>query len=412
MANCSENVAVCSNKCLKFGYLYIITLICIFGTVFNCLNLLVFSKSQFRSKMTQSTLVYLTGLALADLIACISSIPLPFIRCVDAPNEGIKYFYNFYEKYIYHPVGNTFITISVWITLIFTIDRYVFVTKNNGEVTGQSSIRPTVGAIGICSCIVFIGICIFIPTLFFYEDVSGDGELIESEFGKSLGYEIYSWIRMHLTKIIPILVVTALNIALIRVTYQNSKKLKGLVYPTAIYTKRVKAQQKMTVMLLSISFTFVFCHSMKPFLNSRVHETLFGPCSLKTTAFGQFSMVVLSLEMVSCASNFVSFCLFNSHFLTTLKNCCKNNSVNPTAVSSKQENSKNGTKVSNGKLVLLFIIPYCWLLLIIFSILNSRIIGGSRGTFHFRTHFHRKVPWSNVGAPTPNEKSWIHNCVL
>ena len=351
MTNCTENASVCSDYFVKIGYLYVFSLICTFGTIFNCLNLFVFSKSQFSSKMTSSILVYLTGLAMADLIACVVSIPLPFIRCVEAPTGDIKYFYNFYEKYIYHPFGNTFLTISVWITLIFTIDRYTFVTKNNGEVTGQSSVRSTTGAISICSCIVFIVICIFIPTLFFYEDVTSHGELTESEFGRSLGYEIYSWIRMFLAKTIPVLVVTALNIALIKATYIISKKIKVLVYPTVLYTKRVKAQQKMTVMLLSISFTFVFCHSLKPFLNSRVHNTLFGTCSTKTTAFGQFRVVVLSLEMVSCASNFISFCLFNPHFLSTLSNCCSNK-VRPTLGSSKQEHNRNCTKVSHGKLLL------------------------------------------------------------
>ena len=313
----------------------------------------MFGQKQFSSKMTPSILAYLTGLALADLMSCFSALPLGFIRCTPATTYNIQYFYNFYEKYIYYPFGSTFLTTSVWITLIFTMDRFLFVTSKNGERINLSNIRSAVKAKCICVFAFVVAFCTFLPTIFFYEDIQGNKKLVESEFGLSLGYEIYSWIRMFLTKIIPIILVASTNVALVRVTFMKNKTLKAVIFPAAVFSKRVKAQHRMTAMLLSISFTFVFCHATKPLLNSRVFSTLFGPCSTKTTEYGQLRVVILSLEMISCASNFVYFSIFHPFFLQTLKFCCKCGGIKirPLFTSTNLDASRNGTKITNGKKV-------------------------------------------------------------
>ena len=156
---------------------------------------------------------------------------------------------------------------------------------------------------------------------------------------------------MFLTKIIPIVLVASTNVALVRVTFMKSRTLKAVIFPTILYNKRIKAQHRMTAMLLSISFTFVFCHAMKPFLNSRVFTTLFGPCSMKTTEYGQLRVVVLSLEMISCASNFVYFSIFHPYFLQTLKICskCSGVRIRPLFSSTNLNGSLNGTKITHGK---------------------------------------------------------------
>ena len=324
MNNCS-NYEVCTSKVEEVGYLYILPCICGIGIVSNSLVLFVFSKSQFNSKMTSSTLIYLTALALADGLSCLFTLPETFIRCVDPSTTDIQQFYNFYEEYIYYPVCGSVVTTSVWITLVLTVERFTFVTKNNGELTGQSSMRSTKGAIYICVGTLLLSIVTYVPTFFFY-DVTEEEELVESKFAESLGYEIYSWIRMFVTVLIPILVVTILNIALIRITWASSERCKVLVHPVALYTKRVKAQRKMTAMLLSISFTFVVCHVLKPLLNSRVHNTFFRSlCSTETAEFEQLRMFVISLEMVSSSSNFIAYSIFNPHFMSTFNMVCKLN---------------------------------------------------------------------------------------
>ena len=339
MHNCA-NYEVCTSQMEKVGYLYILLPICLTGIIFNCLILFTFSKSQFNSKMTSSTLTYLTALALADCLSCLFTLPETFIKCVDANIESIQHFYNFYEEYIYYPICSAVITTSVWITLVLTVERFTFVTKNNGEITGQSSMRSTGGAICLCLGTLILAILTYIPTFFFY-DVNANNELLESEFGESLGYEVYSWIRMFFTILIPIMVVATLNIALIKVTWASSKRCKVFVYPEALYGKRVKAQRKMTAMLLSISFTFILCHFLKPLLNSRVHNTMFGnPCSTETPEFEQLRMVVICMEMISCASNFIYYCIFNPHFIATFKNMGK---CNRTRVTPDVDSGETGT---------------------------------------------------------------------
>ena len=103
MNNCS-NYEVCTSKIEEVGYLYILPCICGIGIFSNSLILFVFSNSQFNSKMTSSTLTYLTALALADGLSCLFTLPETFIRCVDAVNKNVQQFYNFYEEYVYYPV--------------------------------------------------------------------------------------------------------------------------------------------------------------------------------------------------------------------------------------------------------------------------------------------------------------------
>ena len=131
MRNCSTYYETCSDKVEEIGFLDVFTTVCVIEIIFNCLIFYVFSKSEFNSKMTSSTLTYLTGLALADCLSCVSSLPLPFIMCMKAQTSSIQYFCHFYELYIYHPIGNSFITTSVWITLSLTIERFTFVTKRS-----------------------------------------------------------------------------------------------------------------------------------------------------------------------------------------------------------------------------------------------------------------------------------------
>ena len=343
----TDEYKVCSTITEQIGYLGMIPIICSLGIVFNCIILFVFTKSTFRSQMTASTLSYLTGLAIADLLTASLILPIGFVRCIEATSWDMQYFFNFYEKYIYRPFANIFMTSSVWTTLTITTERFVFLYNNGGEVSGQSMQRSAPTARVILCSIYVLAVCFSIPLFLYYDDISGTTVIERSDFAKSVGYEVYSWIRMFVVKILPIISVAVLNIALVRLMRVNSKNLKVMIFPMAIFARRVQAQNRMTAMLLSISTVFLFSHLLEPFIHASIFSTIFGECSIETPQYETFRMFGNLFETVSYASNFVAYCVFNPIFLLYVRQLfgCKPSKVEHN-LGLKQSTNVSTTKVS------------------------------------------------------------------
>ena len=58
----------------------------------------------------------------------------------------------------------------------------------------------------------------------------------------------------------------------------------------AVYARRIQAQNRMTVMLLSISTVFVLSNILEPFIHASIYSTLFGECSLESADYETFRM--------------------------------------------------------------------------------------------------------------------------
>ena len=193
MTNRSEQ-ETCSTITEEIGYLLVTPTICLYGIVFNTIILIIFSKSSFRAQMTPSLVMYPIGLTIADLMNSLITLPLGFIRYVPTSNPSIQCGYNLYEKYIdlWLSLGHITITISIWITLVLTIELFVYLFNTGGDVTGQSTRRSVHSTRCILAGIIITATCFCSPLFFYYDDVSGDESLQRSEFAKSTGYDVYS----------------------------------------------------------------------------------------------------------------------------------------------------------------------------------------------------------------------------
>ena len=269
--------------------------------------------------MTASLLTYLTALAMADLLAALVMFPVGLVRCIDATSEGSQYAANFYEKYIYIPFGNIFMTTSVWITLTVTAERFIFLYKSGGEITNQSLYRSKSTAMKIVFLILVAATIFCTPVFFIHEDITGNKPVERNEFSRSEFYSIHNWIRMFVVKIIPIISVTVLNLLLIKIVKTGTREMVDKNVPYSLIEKTRKAQNQMTIMLLSISTVFLFSHILEPFGHPSIHSTMFGECSVETTEFETFRMFGNVLERISFASNLISYCLFHRQFLVYLK---------------------------------------------------------------------------------------------
>ena len=319
----------CSSKTEQIGYLYIIPSICCLGICFNTLVLLVFHRFSFRTQMTPSLIIYLTGLTIADLFNTLVALPLGFVRCIDAPSPEVQHVFNFYERYLWVALGNITMTSSIWITLIITTERFLFLYSSGGEITGQSMGRSSSSAAWILTIVIILATLLCIPLFFYLGDISVDYPVEISDFARSTGYEVYSWIRMFIVQLIPITSVAALNIALIRIIKVNKKNMRHMVLPFAVFAQRIQSQNKITAMMLSISCVFVFGNLLEPFTKVSIVTSMFGECSTESSEYETFKMFSNMLLMVTYASNFVSYCLFHDVFLLHIKRLfgCKSGKV-------------------------------------------------------------------------------------
>ena len=331
MDNCSD-VGRCSTTVEYVGYIFILPFICSLAVIFNVLVLLVFARSNFQARIGSSTLTYLKGLAVADGMASVVSLPIGFLRCLESNSPGQEYFWNWYDKFVFFPISNTFAISSVWITVAVSLERCIFVSSNKVRVRNKAIFRARTAKVALVLIYVFAFAMSF-PMFYYYEDLSAENNTLTiSTFGKSENYEIYSWIRMFLARLIPIIVVICCNIILIKTTWKKNRRISMVMgLPSTIQTRRTQTQKKLTYMLLSISTVFVVCNAAEPFAHSGVYKVIFGVCSIYTADYYTLGVFVNIFEFIAFASNFVSYCVFHQHFRDTLKLVitCRKNKITP-----------------------------------------------------------------------------------
>ena len=128
---------------------------------------------------------------------------------------------------------------------------------------------------------------------------------------------------MSLVKLIPIGVVTFVNILLIIVVVKSTRKHNKMVLcksnkSTLISGRLVKnidnKQIRATAVLISVCFIYIVCQFPEPFLHEGIYKTLFGECSIKTGTYQILAMVVNILEIFSYSTNFFPYCIVGDSF--------------------------------------------------------------------------------------------------
>ena len=326
MANCSAyDHGACATNVEYITYLYIYTFIAFSGITMNTLSLVVFCRRPGR--MNKSSLTYLTCLAAYDLCFLTTACYIGIARCIPARQEWQVYAKSYYEIYCYLAVSNTFASASVFLTAVITVDRYLYIRYPAGKryVCGERA--PVIYTV-IC---LFMGLGMNIP-YYLYKEVGEDGAIVYTELGESENFYIYSWARLVLNMLIPVILVIIFNALLIRTVVTSQRQVRATQNTTD--GRQRHQQTRMTLMMISISGVFVICHSLEPIAQSELYKSIFGPCSTYTTAYRAIRVVANTLEILSFATNFISYCSFNSEFRKCLRQalcCCTLVKVEPSA---------------------------------------------------------------------------------
>ncbi|KAH9488458.1 hypothetical protein Btru_062750 [Bulinus truncatus] len=185
------------------------------GLLGNILNILVL----FQPSMRTSTNVYLLVLSLADSVFLLFNLILSILDCRKRDLSDSAYHFNPYGRFVSNYSGN----VAVWVTVVFTVERYIAVCHPiNGKVWCTVSRAKLASA-----AVTVLVMANTVPTVFELEvvDTSKGPRCSITPFARSYGYEIgYSWWYVTVFTFIPMVFLTIFNIVLIRALFLASRK--------------------------------------------------------------------------------------------------------------------------------------------------------------------------------------------
>jgi hypothetical protein len=229
-----------------------------------------------------------------------------------------------YVTYVF--TGNT----SVWLTVSFTLERYVAVK----HPILRRNICTTKRAKRIIYAIFLLSFLSALPTPFEWEVVTTTNEenvtqtvhvnLEYSDFGKNeIFRSIYYWYLAIGFVLIPLITLVIFNSLLIYSLRSSRLQLNNLVsvYGYNDYGSSMRQVQEkgITVMLISVIIFFIVCQT--PTAVTLIYSHFWEPPAFtwEWTRLRIMGNIFNSLVTLNCASNFVLYCMLSTKFRKTLR---------------------------------------------------------------------------------------------
>ncbi|ESP01928.1 hypothetical protein LOTGIDRAFT_172301 [Lottia gigantea] len=232
----------------------LVPLISTIGLLGNGLNILVLRHKHMKGI---STNFYLFILCVADVTYLILTLCLSFIHCRNTYQPITAFYFIVYARPITDLAGN----VAVWITVAFTIERYIGVSSPiKGKVWCTVRKAKIISFITILFCIINT-----FPEFFETKIVSlqnGGHRCEPTIFSGYSSYQIgYYWWFVSIFTFIPFSFLFVFNALLIRTLLEASKNRKQLLHweSKKASVKNRREQHKMTLMLVTIVIIFLLC---------------------------------------------------------------------------------------------------------------------------------------------------------
>lgn len=336
----------------------LIPVIVILGIAGNSCNIAVLS----RPKMRTSTNVYLTNLAVFDMLYLIFMLTLSMIHCRDKDMYASSYYYIPYGRALSDLFGNC----SVWVTVCFTLERYIGVChpmKGKAWCTVQKAKFITLVVFLVCLCntlpIAFENEVItdmeiiqsvddnLVPLTYQQDEVflttktnvsmkvSNSSSRINhknltkinykcdtSEFGQRESYQFgYYWWYITLFTFVPLILLSVFNMFLIKSVWHANKRRKLLSQSHVLgdHNNQCMEQQKVTTMLISVVIIFLLCQiPWAILLIYKVYVSAFIIPHDKDIILISGNICNM-LGQVNASINFILYSYFSSRFRRTFK---------------------------------------------------------------------------------------------
>nr|KAG5711444.1 hypothetical protein BaRGS_025871 [Batillaria attramentaria] len=285
-------------------------IVCCFGMVANGLSVAVLTRRSMRS----STYTYLASLAICDSLVLVFTA---LLILKDTKNHesvnSLDRIYNIMFPYV-HPTAIIFQVTSIWLTMAFTVDRYIMICHpfKAEHMCRRSRARKVVFALYVA------GVIFCIPKFLEYYTLKQELKLMNStqvvynidvtEIGKNEVFReiVHSWLYLICVCGLPFLTMVVLNGFLIHAVRMSRRKGKEL-------NAKEKHRNDTTIMLIGVIIIFLICQG--PALVSRMVYA-FKPANVAHISRAYFTLneVANFLVILNSAINIVPYYFFGRKF--------------------------------------------------------------------------------------------------
>ena len=252
--SCDPNVTSGSHK-TKFEIacqLYIISILCVIGLFGNVMAVIVLRNDKLR----REALFLLQVLAIVDGIYVFLAVwkyPVEYMTDVSTYNERLMYIF---------PLLKTFQTITIWMMVLVTTDRYIYVCwPLHAQRFFTHRSRRVMAAVVVCGGILF-NIPLFFENCIMKvynpcTNTSASFMIYSETFNKGLYFDIYKYaLHAILLYILPLLTLCIMNFRLIQ-AIQHSRRYPRSDYPQ----ERDYSDSNATLVLVIIVAAFIVCQT-------------------------------------------------------------------------------------------------------------------------------------------------------
>ena len=288
------------------------TTVCCIGIICNILSVIVLT----RRVMNSSTYSYLSALAVCDTMALFFTLIL-YSKDTKYPVKGELRWPPPVYVYLFpfvHPAAITFQVTSIWLTLAFTVDRYIMIChpfKAEKLCTVSRARKVIIG-------LFIFGIIFNIPRFLEYKtdetmvptyDNRGENRPVVAY--TSLGTEklflklVHSYLYLIFVCGIPFVTLSVLNSFLIYAVHLSRKKGRQI-------NAKEKKRNDTTVMLIGVVVIFLICQV--PALIARMVYAIDFTYATTSVPFHIINEVANFLVIINSAINIVPYYFFGKRF--------------------------------------------------------------------------------------------------
>ncbi|CAD5224566.1 unnamed protein product [Bursaphelenchus okinawaensis] len=293
---------------LSLFFSCVMVCMCLAGAVMNTVSLFIFTRPSFRKR---SINVLLSGLSASDLVLCILAIPVFCFSQLQQIIPGIS-FTMLAQILVYaYPVTIMAQTMSVWMLVSITVDRYLAVCH-----PFLVRIYCTTTRALITTAVIFIFSVGYNFVRFWEYTISDDPNTPEDMLIVGLLREnqiymvLYQNIAMLLTQfVLPLMVLCILNLQVAKTILEAGETRRELVASE-------KREHSTAKMMLFVVIVFIFCYMLSFCLN--VLE-IFNPDLFKNPIGFLLNDVNNILVVINSSSSFIFYVKYSSRYRAQLR---------------------------------------------------------------------------------------------
>ena len=302
----------------------IMPIVIAFGIVGNVMNVCVLTQRWMRS----STNRYLTSLAVCDVLYLCFVLTLILDRLNSSLTTNRAFL--IYKYHVGYPFANLWSNTGVWVTLTFTIERYINVCY---PIHGKRWCTPTRAKFVIC--FVFFAAAMFtFPCFFQYKIIEKRDQGNETvhtrddtDFGAHpINTVGYTWLSQTLFTFLPIVLLSVFNCMLIRTVTKASKRRSEMSCVQASLvsnhegssrlSRQQREQQKITIMLIAVVVVFLACQLPQAIANiyAQSQAEMSQPTRLRLLIINNICNLLVA---INASINFVLYSSLSRKFRRT-----------------------------------------------------------------------------------------------